>query len=160
MTAVEKIETKEIELCFNCGSNEHTLKNCNQPRDKNGKLKFANCFICKRDGHIARDCPENANGLYPNGGCCHICLQKTHLVKDCPERTEEDKEMYRLKKMKEEDEKNGIRINGLTDDSYKGGDDILLDNNDDYNNDDDNNDNDNDNDNKKKKKSKKRKNLG
>jgi zinc finger CCHC domain-containing protein 9 len=91
-------------VCFNCGSREHTLKNCDKERrdmgtksskyDRNNGptlLPYAVCFICKQVGHIARDCPENANGLYPKGGCCHICLQKDHLVKDCPERTEEDK---------------------------------------------------------------------
>jgi zinc finger CCHC domain-containing protein 9 len=98
------VESSDEGVCFNCGSREHTLKNCDKERkssnSKNSKydksngstlLPYAVCFICKQVGHIARDCPENANGLYPKGGCCHICLQKDHLVKDCPERTEEDK---------------------------------------------------------------------
>jgi cofilin len=109
-----KKDNIQRDICFNCGSVEHILKNCSKPREKNGKLIFANCFICKKDGHISKDCPENPNGLYPRGGCCHICLLKTHLVKDCPERTEEEKQKFllekeRIKKEKEE----GIRINGL-----------------------------------------------
>lgn len=81
----ESIKTR-IEICFNCGSLEHTLKNCLVPRNPNNELKFATCFICKQIGHISRNCQENPNGLYPNGGFCHICYQKTHLVKDCPNR--------------------------------------------------------------------------
>lgn len=119
------VETDEI--CFYCGSSEHTLKKCPKPRDSNAPLPFANCFICKRVGHISRDCPENANGLYPNGGCCHICLQKTHLVKDCPERTEEDKLNYLAKKEKaEEEKKNGLCLPGLIDDGRNLSADALI----------------------------------
>lgn len=28
---------------------------------------FAKCFICGESGHIARTCPDNPKGLYPNG---------------------------------------------------------------------------------------------
>lgn len=35
-------------------------------------------------GHIARQCPDNPKGLYPNGGCCKLCGDVTHLRKDCP----------------------------------------------------------------------------
>lgn len=117
------------EVCFNCGSPDHTLKSCTKARESRSSLKFANCFICKQQGHIARDCPENPNGLYPNGGCCHICLQKTHLVRDCPERTEEDKQMALLRKQKAEDDEKGVRVKGLTADSdnTRGGDDIIMD---------------------------------
>ena len=115
------------EVCFNCGSKDHTLKTCPKPREGKGQLKFASCFICKKIGHISRDCPENPNGLYPNGGCCHICLLKTHLVRDCPERTEEDKMEAQRRREKAEDDEKGVRVKGLTDDStLKGGDDIVL----------------------------------
>jgi len=82
-------EKKRVDICFNCGSLEHTLKNCLLPRINN-VLKYATCFICKQIGHISRNCEENPNGLYPNGGYCHICYQKTHLVKDCPNRNNDD----------------------------------------------------------------------
>ena len=114
------------EVCFNCGSADHTLKNCPKPRENRSSLKFASCFICKQVGHISRDCPENPNGLYPNGGCCHICLQKTHLVRDCPERTEEDKELAALRRQQAEDDEKGVRIKGLTNDDGAGGDAIVL----------------------------------
>jgi zinc finger CCHC domain-containing protein 9 len=121
------LEAEGPEVCFNCGSPDHTLKNCTKPREGRGSLKFANCFICKKVGHISRDCPENPNGLYPNGGCCHICLLKTHLVRDCPERTEEDKQMAALRRQKAEDDEKGVRIKGLTDDAGDmGGDAIAL----------------------------------
>jgi zinc finger CCHC domain-containing protein 9 len=113
-------------ICFNCGSDKHSLRACLEPRDKTGKLPFANCFICKGKGHIARDCPENPNGIYPKGGCCHICLQKTHLVKDCPERTEDDKAKYRQMRIDREDAELGLRIAGLMEgeaSTGKGGDD-------------------------------------
>lgn len=115
------------EICFNCGSADHSLKACSKPRDPLGKLQFAICFICKQQGHISRDCPENANGLYPNGGCCHICLQKTHLVRDCPERTEEDRQLALQKLREAEDEAKGLRVKGLTiDEGSGGGDEIIL----------------------------------
>jgi zinc finger CCHC domain-containing protein 9 len=129
----EILQAQGPEVCFNCGSADHTLKTCPKPRDNGrGTLKFANCFICKKVGHIARDCPENPNGLYPNGGCCHICLQKTHLVRDCPERTEEDKQMAQLRRQAAEDAEKGVRVKGLTAQEGEdlGGDAIVLSDND------------------------------
>lgn len=106
---------KEVGICFNCGSTEHALRACPLPRSKD--LKFAKCFICNQTGHISKNCPENANGLYPKGGCCHICLQKTHFAKDCPDRTEEDAENHRKRKMEDEDYKLGPRIGEMDDGS-------------------------------------------
>lgn len=128
------------EICFNCGSSDHTLKNCKQSRSTTGILPFANCFVCKKVGHISRDCPENPNGLYPKGGCCHICLQKTHLVKDCPERTEEDKLKFLARKKDEDERDNGVCVDGLTfdGDKYAGGDDTMVFNDDNDENSDDN----------------------
>lgn len=114
---------KEVGICFNCGSTDHTLKNCSARRDPKGTLKFAKCFVCNGTGHIAKDCAENANGLYPKGGCCHICLQKTHLAKDCPERTEEDRERYKKAKQEQEDAELGPRI-GIVASANSRGDDI------------------------------------
>lgn len=31
------------------------------------------CFVCKKSGHISRDCPDNPKGLYAYGGGCYIC---------------------------------------------------------------------------------------
>lgn len=116
---------KELGMCFNCGSTSHALKDCPVPRPRDGSLKFAKCFICGGSGHIARDCGENANGLYPKGGCCHICMQKTHLAKDCPERTEEDRERYKRMREEREDAELGPRIGRTVTDPLDGGDDIV-----------------------------------
>ncbi|XP_049875858.1 myb-like protein X [Pectinophora gossypiella] len=69
-------------VCFKCGSTEHRQFECKVQRDK--EFRFATCFICKEQGHIARQCPDNPKGLYPNGGCCKLCGDVTHLRKDCP----------------------------------------------------------------------------
>jgi hypothetical protein len=121
-----------VDICFNCGESGHALRHCTKPRRRDGTLPFASCFICKRKGHISKDCPENPNGLYPKGGCCHICFQKTHLVRDCPERTEEDKLRHEERKRRlaqeEEDRTHGPRIAGLVaggDGGGDGGDDAV-----------------------------------
>mmetsp|Transcript_11782 Transcript_11782/g.35772 ORF Transcript_11782/g.35772 Transcript_11782/m.35772 type:complete len:259 (-) Transcript_11782:105-881(-) len=72
-------------MCFNCGSNEHSLGGCSKAVDMRN-LPYASCFLCKQQGHITRFCPNNENGIFKNGGACHVCGEKTHLSKDCPER--------------------------------------------------------------------------
>lgn len=69
-------------ICFKCGSTEHTHFECKVVRGQ--EFKFAQCFICQEQGHIARQCPDNARGLYPKGGACKMCGDVTHLKKDCP----------------------------------------------------------------------------
>jgi len=104
-------------ICFNCGSSDHALRACPIPRDPKGVLKYASCFVCKQQGHLSRDCPNNLNGIYAKGGCCHICRQTDHLVRDCPQRTDEDKANWirqlEVEKQRKEDEKLGPRIQGL-----------------------------------------------
>lgn len=74
-------------VCFKCGSTEHRQFECKVQKDK--EFRFASCFICREQGHIARQCPDNPKGLYPNGGGCKLCGDVTHLRKDCP--TDQDK---------------------------------------------------------------------
>ncbi|XP_068617618.1 zinc finger CCHC domain-containing protein 9-like [Battus philenor] len=81
-------------VCFKCGSTEHRQFECKVQRDK--EFRFATCFICKEAGHIARQCPDNPKGLYPNGGCCKLCGDVTHLKKDCPT-TKDKKEETSIK---------------------------------------------------------------
>ncbi|XP_045500666.1 zinc finger CCHC domain-containing protein 9-like [Colias croceus] len=69
-------------VCFKCGSTEHRQNECKVQRDK--EFRFATCFICREPGHLARQCPDNPKGLYPNGGSCKLCGDVTHLRKDCP----------------------------------------------------------------------------
>ncbi|KAL0274744.1 UNVERIFIED_CONTAM: hypothetical protein PYX00_002796 [Menopon gallinae] len=74
-------------VCYKCGSTEHTAYTCKVSDNKS--FPFAECFICKEKGHIARECPDNPKGLYPRGGCCNLCGAVTHLKKDCPKRLAE-----------------------------------------------------------------------
>jgi zinc finger CCHC domain-containing protein 9 len=70
-------------ICFKCGSTEHTHFQCRVIRSQD--FRFAECFVCKEQGHIARQCPDNPRGLYPKGGACRVCGDVTHLKKDCPD---------------------------------------------------------------------------
>ena len=36
-------------------------------------FRFASCFVCGEKGHISRECPQNAKGIYIKGGCCKLC---------------------------------------------------------------------------------------
>lgn len=74
-------------ICFKCGSTEHTHFECKVTKGE--EFKFASCFICREQGHIARQCPDNPKGLYPQGGGCRICGDVTHLKKDCPQLQQE-----------------------------------------------------------------------
>jgi zinc finger CCHC domain-containing protein 9 len=78
----ELAETSGTGICFKCGSTEHTHFECKVVRGQ--EFKYAQCFICQEQGHIARQCPDNARGLYPKGGACRVCGDVTHLKKDCP----------------------------------------------------------------------------
>lgn len=69
-------------ICFKCGSTEHTYFQCKVSRGDD--FRFAQCFICKEEGHIAKQCPDNPRGLYPKGGACRGCGDVTHMKKDCP----------------------------------------------------------------------------
>ncbi|KAJ8715192.1 hypothetical protein PYW08_005173 [Mythimna loreyi] len=71
-------------VCFKCGSTEHRQFECKVQREESKEFRFATCFICREPGHIARQCPDNPKGLYPNGGACKLCGDVTHLRKDCP----------------------------------------------------------------------------
>ncbi|CAH2093116.1 unnamed protein product [Euphydryas editha] len=91
-------------VCFKCGSTEHRQFECKVQNDK--EFRFATCFICKESGHIARQCPDNPKGLYPNGGCCKLCGDVTHLRKDCPT-------------VKDKKEEKSIKLQTLNDDNIE-----------------------------------------
>jgi hypothetical protein len=90
----EKSEGNLKKFCYNCGESGHSLSMCPKPIE-NGNLmhflylcfptvlslpnwfyslnmilytggtKFASCFVCKQQGHLSKDCPENKHGVYP-----------------------------------------------------------------------------------------------
>jgi hypothetical protein len=61
-------------LCYNCGSAEHNVHDCKAPPSEGGAgFRFASCFVCGEKGHISRECPQNAKGIYVKGGCCKLC---------------------------------------------------------------------------------------
>ncbi|XP_023023519.2 LOW QUALITY PROTEIN: uncharacterized protein [Leptinotarsa decemlineata] len=70
-------------ICFKCGSTEHTHFECKVVKGQ--QFNYAQCFICNEQGHISRQCPDNARGLYPKGGSCNVCGDVTHLKRDCPQ---------------------------------------------------------------------------
>ncbi|RZF43816.1 hypothetical protein LSTR_LSTR006357 [Laodelphax striatellus] len=77
-------QTEVGKVCFKCGSTEHKYTDCKVVPEKDA-FRFAECFICKEQGHISRQCPDNPRGLYPKGGGCKVCGSVTHLKKDCPD---------------------------------------------------------------------------
>ena len=77
--------------CFKCGSLEHTSKDCKSKLKRENAYRFAVCFICKQEGHLAKACPDNPKGLYPNGGGCVFCGSVEHLKRDCPRKAEKDR---------------------------------------------------------------------
>lgn len=77
-------------ICFKCGSPDHTSFACRVVKGQN--FRFATCFICKEQGHLSKQCPDNANGMYPKGGSCRVCGDTTHLKKDCRQYQEQQRQ--------------------------------------------------------------------
>jgi zinc finger CCHC domain-containing protein 9 len=79
----EEKKKREVKtgICYKCGSTEHRLQQCTVKGDS---FAYATCFICGKQGHWSRLCPDNPNGLYPNGGCCNECGSIQHFKRDCP----------------------------------------------------------------------------
>ncbi|KAI1319860.1 hypothetical protein EDD11_002854 [Mortierella claussenii] len=76
-------ESSGVGMCYSCGSLEHMTQDCKKLSKDGNKFKFATCFVCKEQGHLAGQCPKNERGLYPNGGSCRFCNKVDHLAKDC-----------------------------------------------------------------------------
>lgn len=62
-----RLQNKGTGVCFNCGSTEHRIGDCNKPCRPN-----ITCPKCKKKGHFSRDCPnhkamEEASNMPRNG---------------------------------------------------------------------------------------------
>lgn len=96
-------------ICIRCGGSDHKYQEC---PTKGGDFKFATCFVCKEmvswglgilititsnyvflpfQGHLSKQCPKNANGVYPNGGACRYCNSTDHLAQDCRQKKRENR---------------------------------------------------------------------
>eukprot|EP01035_Chromulina_nebulosa_P016838 gene16838-22323_t len=113
---LKDLETNDpLEETIVIDKNTPKEKECKEP--KSSKLEYAICFICKKEGHIAKDCVDNPNGLYPNGGSCHLCQLKTHFSKDCPNK----------KQMKDNSKRQGITPKLVTPIDPNANDDAVFD---------------------------------
>ena len=84
-------------ICYRCGRIDHSLKDCKKspqkPKRKRQEdiasegdepserefLPFAKCYVCQQSGHLAGFCPQNEQGIYPNGGGCKLCGNTPNL---------------------------------------------------------------------------------
>ena len=80
-----KEKQEKMNICFNCGSDQHNVHTCDKPVDYSN-MPFASCFICKKEGHLSSYCTESNKGIYVKGGNCFVCQSTLHLAKDCPEK--------------------------------------------------------------------------
>lgn len=82
---------ESVDICYFCGSIDHKLSECCtykkriQENGPNAKidLPFVKCFICNEKGHLTRNCSQNKNGAFPNGGKCRRCGSINHTLKEC-----------------------------------------------------------------------------
>ena len=73
----------KIKKCFQCGSNEHLIRNCTVEYRTIEKAteKSYDCIICKKSGHNKDECWFK----YQQDGerSCFRCGSKKHIVKNC-----------------------------------------------------------------------------
>lgn len=89
-----------VDVCYFCGSIDHKLSECSAYKKKiresgsNAKidLPFVKCFICNQKGHLTRNCSQNKNGAFPNGGKCRRCGSINHTFKECFSKTKNSDE--------------------------------------------------------------------
>lgn len=77
--------------CYTCGEPGHySQQSTNYSRPSNN-----NCFICKKEGHWMKDCPENLKNKY--------WADQEHEAQDCPEK---ENHQQRERSQRQENSKN------------------------------------------------------
>nr|GEX19772.1 DNA-binding protein HEXBP [Tanacetum cinerariifolium] len=77
----EKAQWEKHKICLLCRQRGfgHSLATCPQPLEDGG-TKYATCFICKEQGHLSKDCPKNAHGIYPKAIEALACPMSSEKV--------------------------------------------------------------------------------
>merc|ERR1712072_270811 len=118
-----KGEGDASDICFKCGSTDHNVHQCREAEVGEGEYPFAKCYICKQNGHLSGNCPDNPRGLYPDGGGCKFCGSVEHYKRDCPEKNgdapTESSTAKRKFKLREENESVDAIVN--SEDEAEGG---------------------------------------
>ncbi|XVF42927.1 hypothetical protein PTKIN_Ptkin01aG0404000 [Pterospermum kingtungense] len=69
-----KSALKRKKPCFVCGSLDHGVRQCSKAQD---------CFICKKSGHRAKDCPDKHKNGSKHGKICLRCGVSGHDMFSC-----------------------------------------------------------------------------
>ena len=60
---------------------DHTTRilSINSDVSVSGQMPFASCYVCGKQGHISKACPDNPRGLYPFGENSFLSLKTDHF---------------------------------------------------------------------------------
>lgn len=47
-------------------------------------LQGQDCFVCKRKGHLAKDCPDKNKKIVQESEICLRCGEVGHIMSSCP----------------------------------------------------------------------------
>ncbi|KAK3002204.1 hypothetical protein RJ639_020973 [Escallonia herrerae] len=87
--AVNCTSARRQKPCFVCGSLEHNVRQCTKRTssagcfDTRSSLQGQDCFICKKGGHRAKDCPDKYAARSPSANICLKCGHSGHEMFSC-----------------------------------------------------------------------------